>query len=313
MVGVGEAGASPPSHSLIADLFPARSRARAISTFTLGAPLGILVGFALGGWLAELYSWRAALFTVAAPGLILSIITYRRLPDPPRGQADGFTEEPEVLPLVATFRALLSNATFRHTSLATGLYTVLWLGVVQWLPSFFTRSFEVGIGEVSTALAVVLSSSQMIGLVAGGVLADRLGRVDLRWYVWVPAGAMVLSTPIFIVTFTTESYGLAMASLFPPFLIGVMQGPPTFAVAQGVADVRMRATAAALLLLVTNLIGGGIGPQAVGIMSDLMADRLQVDSLRWSLLVVSLVFGFWAACHYYWAGRTIRQDFKSAL
>ena len=310
MVGVGEAGASPPSHSLIADLFQAKNRAAALSVFSLGAPVGILVGFTLGGWLSEIYSWRVALFVVAIPGLILASVVYRKLYEPRRGEADQLSEVPEQLPVWQTLRVLLGNATFRHISIATGLYTVLWLGVVQWLPSFFTRSFDLGIGQAGTWLAIILSSSQIIGMLAGGFFADAMGRRDLRWYVWIPAAAMLLSTPFFIITFTTHNVTLAMASLFLPFMIGVMQGPATFATAQGVVSVQMRATAAALLLLVTNLIGGGIGPYAVGIFSDLLTPQYGDDALRYSLLVIAVIFGFWASFHYYWAARTVRADFK---
>ena len=309
MVGVGEAGASPPSHSLIADLFPVEKRARAISVYTLGAPVGILIGFLLGGWITQLYGWRAALFTVGIPGILLALVIYRKLPEPERGAADGLARNAEIQPFWFTLKTLMSSPTFRHLSFATGLYTVLWLGVVQWLPSYFTRSFGLGIGEVGTWLAIILSTSQIIGMVTGGYLADRLGSGDLRWYVWVPSLAILVSTPMFALTFLTQNPTLAFLSLFLPFMIGVMQGPPTFAVAQGLADVRMRAMAAALLLLITNLIGGGIGPQAVGIMSDYLADQHKQDSLRYSLLAVSLVFGLWSSLHYFLAGKTIRGEF----
>ena len=309
MVGVGEAGASPPSHSLIADLFPVEKRARAISVYTLGAPVGILIGFLLGGWITQLYGWRAALFTVGIPGILLALVIYRKLHEPERGAADGLARNTEIQPFWFTLKTLMSSPTFRHLSFATGLYTVLWLGVVQWLPSYFTRSFGLGIGEVGTWLAIILSTSQIIGMVTGGYLADRLGSGDLRWYVWVPSLAILVSTPMFALTFLTQNSTVAFLSLFLPFMIGVMQGPPTFAVAQGLADVRMRAMAAALLLLITNLIGGGIGPQAVGIMSDYLADQHKQDSLRYSLLAVSLVFGLWSSLHYFLAGKTIRGEF----
>ena len=312
MVGVGEAGASPPSHSLIADLFPVEKRARAISVYTLGAPVGILIGFLLGGWITQLYGWRAALFTVGIPGILLALVIYRKLHEPERGAADGLARNTEIQPFWFTLKTLMSSPTFRHLSFATGLYTVLWLGVVQWLPSYFTRSFGLGIGEVGTWLAIILSTSQIIGMVAGGYLADRLGSVDLRWYVWVPSLAILVSTPMFALTFLTQNSTVAFLSLFLPFMIGVMQGPPTFAVAQGLADVRMRAMAAALLLLITNLIGGGIGPQAVGIMSDYLADQHKQDSLRYSLLAVSLVFGLWSSLHYFLAGKTIRREFRKS-
>ncbi|MCY4364193.1 MAG: MFS transporter [Gammaproteobacteria bacterium] len=312
MVGVGEAGASPPSHSLIADLFPVEKRARAISVYTLGAPVGILIGFLLGGWITQLYGWRAALFTVGIPGILLALVIYRKLHEPERGAADGLPRNTEIQPFWFTLKTLMSSPTFRHLSFATGLYTVLWLGVVQWLPSYFTRSFGLGIGEVGTWLAIILSTSQIIGMVAGGYLADRLGSGDLRWYVWVPSLAILVSTPMFALTFLTQNSTVAFLSLFLPFMIGVMQGPPTFAVAQGLADVRMRAMAAALLLLITNLIGGGIGPQAVGIMSDYLAEQHKQDSLRYSLLAVSLVFGLWSSLHYFLAGKTIRREFRKS-
>ncbi len=310
MVGVGEAGASPPSHSLIADLFPVEKRARALSVYSLGAPVGILVGFMLGGWITQLYGWRAALFTVGIPGILVALVVYRKLHEPERGAADGLARKAEVQPFWFSLKTLMASPTFRHLSVGTGLYTVVWLGVVQWLPSFFTRSFGLEIGEVGTWLAIILSVSQIIGMLLGGWLADRLGAADLRWYVWVPSLAILVSTPMFVLTFLTQNPTVAFLSLFLPFMIGVMQGPPSFAVAQGLADVRMRAMAAALLLLITNLIGGGIGPQAVGIMSDYLATGYQQDSLRYALLAVSLVFGLWSSLHYFLAGKTIRREFR---
>ncbi len=310
MVGVGEAGASPPSHSLIADLFPVEQRARAISIFSLGAPVGILIGFMLGGWITQLYSWRAALFTVGIPGILVALVVYRKLHEPARGAADGLTRAPATPPFWFSLKTLMASPTFRHLSVGTGLYTVVWLGVVQWLPSFFTRSFELEIGVVGAWLAIILSVSQIIGMLLGGWLADRLGATDLRWYVWVPSLAILVSTPMFALTFLTQNPTIAYLSLFLPFMIGVMQGPPSFAVVQGLADIRMRAMAAALLLLITNLIGGGIGPQVVGIISDYLAAEHHQHSLRYALLVVSLIFGLWSSLHYFLAGKTIRQEFR---
>ena len=312
MVGVGEAGASPPSHSLIADLFPVEKRARALSVYSLGAPVGILVGFMVGGWITQLHGWRAALFTVGIPGILVALVVYRKLHEPERGAADGLARNTEVQPFWFSLKTLMASPTFRHLSVATGLYTVVWLGVVQWLPSFFTRSFGLEIGEVGTWLAIILSVSQIIGMLLGGWLADRLGATDLRWYVWVPSLAILVSTPMFALTFLTQNPTVAFLSLFLPFMIGVMQGPPSFAVAQGLADVRMRAMAAALLLLITNLIGGGIGAQVVGIMSDYLVAGYHQASLRYSLLAVSLVFGLWSSLHYFLAGKTIRREFRKS-
>ncbi len=312
MVGVGEAGATPPSHSLLSDVFPKAERARALSVMSLGAPVGILAGFLLGGWLATAYSWRIALFAVAVPGFVLGLGLLRWLPEPPRGGADGLatSQAQEPASFRATLRTLLANATFRHVSIATGLYTVVWLGVVQWLPSFYMRSFGMSLTEVSTWLAFILSGSQVLGMLGGGFLADRLGRRDLRWYAWLPAAAIFCSIPMFVLALLAGQAMWALLAMFPPFMISVMQGPASFATIQGVSDVRMRATAAALMLLITNLIGGVLGTQSVGILSDLMAARFDANSLRYALLIVVLIFGTWASFHYYWAARTIRADFR---
>jgi len=314
LVGVGEAGATPPSHSLLADVFPKAERAGALSIISLGAPVGILAGFLLGGWLATQYSWRIALFTVAVPGMLLGLGLLRWLPDPRRGAADGVAttraEDSASLPFRVTMWALLRNATFRHVSIGTGLYTCVWLGVVQWLPSFYMRSFDLSLAEVSTWLAFILSGSQILGMLGGGYLADRLGRTDLRWYAWLPAGAILGSLPMFAFALLAEHATVALLAMFPPFMVSVMQGPASFATIQGVSDVRMRATAAALMLLITNLIGGLFGTQAVGILSDAMSATYGADSLRYALLIVALTFGAWASFHYYWAARTIRADFK---
>lgn len=282
-----------------------------MSYFSLGAPIGILVGFSLGGWLSQNFSWRIALFSVGVPGIILSFVVYKYLYEPQRGEADGIEAKEEQVPVFQALKILMSSPAYRHMCIATGLYTVLWLGVVQWIPSYFTRSFEIGIAEVGTWLAIILSSSQLIGMLLGGQLADKLGSRDLRWYAWLPSLAMFVSTPIFAITFLTSSSTIAFASLFFPFLIGVMQGPASFAAVQGLADIRMRAVAAALFLLMANLIGGGIGPQAIGIISDLVQTRYAEDSLRYALLIVSLIFGFWAGIHYYLSARTIREELSA--
>lgn len=310
LVGVGEAGATPPAHSLLADVFPRVERARAISVISLGAPVGILVGFLLGGWLVTDYNWRVALFAVAVPGLVLGLALLRWLPDPPRGGADGLSSPPAAAPFSATLRILLGNATFRHMSIGTGLYTVVWLGVVFWLPSFYVRSFDLALAEVSTWLAFILSSSQILGMLLGGLLADRLGRRDLRWYAWLPAAGIFCSIPLFAFALIVDRPTVALLAMFPPFMLSVMQGPASFATIQGVSHVQMRATAAALMLLITNLIGGMFGAQTVGILSDLLTADYGQESLRYALLSVAVIFSAWAAFHYYWSARTIRVDFK---
>lgn len=314
LVGVGEAGATPPSHSLISDYFPVSRRARAIAVFSLGAPVGIIVGFTLASWLAENYSWRFAFLCLGAPGLLLALFVALKLVEPKRGGSDDaeLAIDADHLPNIKeVVVALWSSPAYRHVCIGTGLYTVVWLGVVSWLPSYFVRSFDMSLTEVGFWLAMSLGISQLIGLMAGGILTDKLIKRDLRWYGWIAASGMFISTPLFVIVFLTDSAVIATIALFPAFLIGVLQGPSTFSAVQGIAQVRMRAMATALYLLVTNLIGGGIGPLLAGWLSDQMANTYGEDSLRYSLLVLSLVFGVWAGVHYALSARTMAAEIRT--
>ncbi|MEM9304621.1 MAG: MFS transporter, partial [Pseudomonadota bacterium] len=313
LVGVGEAGASPPSHSLIADYYPVEQRTRAISIYSLGAPIGILLGFIIGSRLAEAYSWRIALIAVGLPGMLLAVAVWRSLHEPPRGATEQRTA-PTAQPSFRSAAAMLARSpAFIYLSVATGFYTVVWLGVVQWLPSYFTRSFDLTLGHVGFWLAIVLGFSQIAGMLLSGAVTDRLIRRHLRWYALLPAIAILVSTPIFAAVFWTTSATLGLVLLFPTFMISVMQGPATFAAVQGLVPPPIRATAAAVLLLITNLIGGGIGPPLVGWLSDRLAATQGDESLRVSLLIVATGFSLLASLSYLLASRSIGREFHTEM
>ncbi|MEZ5498441.1 MAG: MFS transporter [Steroidobacteraceae bacterium] len=309
MVGIGEAGASPPAHSLISDYFPPAQRTRAMAVFTIGSPVGITVGFLLGGWLAEAYSWRHALWAVAVPGLLLAITAARKLHEPPRQCERG---DLTAVPFLAVVRRLITSPAFRHICLGNGFYAAVWLGVVQWLPSFYSRSFELGVARVGFLLAMVLGFSQLLGMLASGLVTDVATRRNARWYALVSAYGVLISTPAFLLVFLASAQWVSLAAAFFAFMLGVMQGPACFAAVQALAPPAMRATAAAILLLMTNLIGGIAGTPAAGIVSDLLRPVYGVDSLRYALLSVALLFGAWAALHYFLASRTLGQELAEA-
>lgn len=312
LVGVGEAGASPPSHSLISDYYPPERRARALSVFTIGAPVGIMVGFVLGGWLAENYSWRIALVTVAVPGLLLAFVTLAKLYEPPRGSApqgsDGVATSAAEIPFLTVCSRLARSRAFVHLCIGNGLYASVWLGVVQWMPSYYTRSFDLTITQVGFFLAIVLGLSQLIGMLASGFATDIAAKRNVRWYALVPALGVGISTPPFLLVFLTDNYLLSMAGAFVAFMLGVMQGPASFAAVQTLAPPAMRAVAAAVILLITNLIGGFIGTPSAGILSDYLQPQYGEESLRYALLIVAIFFGVWSTLHYYLASRALPRE-----
>ena len=313
LVGIGESGATPPSHSIIADYFPISKRSKAIALFSVGAPIGLMIGFALAGWLAEQYSWRIAFISLGLPGVVLALTLLLRLKEPQRGQSEETPADSDasVLPFWQVVLSLLAKPAYRHICVATGLYTVVYLGVVGWLPSYFVRSFGMGVAEVGFWLAMSLGIPQIVGMLICGAVTDRLVVNDLRWYGWIPALAMALSTPLFLIVFLTNSVLAASTALFLAFLIGIFQGPASLTAIQGLAQLRTRAMAAAIFFLIVNLIGGGVGPLLTGWFSDRLQADYGTDSLRYALLILSLVFGFWSAIHYALAARTVGDEISA--
>ena len=308
LVGVGEAGATPPSHSLISDLYPQEKRARAIAIFSLGAPVGLMVGFIFGGWMAEHHSWRYALLALGIPGFIFAGIMWLTFKDPERGQFDQKNKADVVVPALEVLAILMKSRAFVHMAFATGLYTVVWLGLILWLPSYFVRTFEMSIGNTGLWLAVFLGFPQIIGMMMSGFFTDALIKKSVRWYALIPSIGVFIGMPLMALAIYIDNAILALVLLFFAFMISVMQGPASFSGVQGLAQPRMRAMAAALFLLIVNMAGGLLGPFIIGYLSDVFA-AYEEESLRYSLLIVVIVFNLWSALHYYLSSRTIEDEF----
>jgi predicted MFS family arabinose efflux permease len=305
-VGVGEAGGGPPSHSLIAEYFPEERRGMALSIFSLGVPLGILVGFLVGGWINEFFGWRRAFFVVGVPGLLLAVVVALTLKEPPRR---AVTTQP-IPSTREVFRYLFGLSSFRHLSIASALYAFVGYAAVAWLPTFLDRSHGMSSGPIGTWLALIIGIGGAVGTILGGRLADGYGAGDRRAYVLVPAFAQFLCLPFAFVVYLSDNTTLALLMLTFPVLLGSMYQGPAFSVVQSLSPPAMRSTAAAVLLFVINILGLGLGPSAVGVISDLLVDRAGGDSLRYALLIVSLAYVL-SGVHFTLAARTLRSDLAS--
>ena len=306
-VGVGEAGCSPPAHSMLADYFPTENRATALGIYSLGIPFGILFGFIAGGWLNEFFGWRVAFFIVGVPGLLLAILVRFTLREPPRGMAEGRVADEEQPTIMETFRFLWSKRSFRHMAVGGGLTAFVGYGVITWVPSFLIRSYGMSTGDVGTYLGLILGIPGGIGIALGGYLADRYGARDTRWYLWIVSVALIASTPLFFGVYLSNTAFASLMFLILPILLGNFYQATTFSQTQGLVSLRMRSVAAAVLLFILNMIGLGAGPQAVGILSDILQPSYGDESLRYALLILSTV-QIWAAYHYYQAGKSLKED-----
>jgi MFS family permease len=307
-VGVGEAGCTPPSHSLLSDYYPAKHRATALSIYSLGIPVGILFGYLLGGWINEFFGWRVAFFVVGLPGLLLAGVVHFTLREPPRGQADGLRVSGPPPPIGEVGRLLWSLRTLRHICLGTSLLAFTVYGTSVWNPAFLERSHGMSSGEIGTWLAAIAGLGGGTGTFLGGFLADRLSVRDVRWAPRVPALAALAAIPMAVGFYLYPSKIPALALGFAPTFLAYFHIGPAFAMTQSLVPLHTRAVAAAILLFVINMIGLGLGPQAVGIASDALYSRFGEDSLRYALLLSVVPVYAWSAVHFLLAARTLREE-----
>ena len=312
-VGIGEAGGSPPAHSMISDYFPPERRATALGVFSLGVPLGILVGFLVGGRLDDAIGWRSTFLVVGLPGLLLAAIVALTLREPPRGlsESTAFSADQAAPGAGEVIRFLWRSRAFRHASFASGLYAFVGYSTTNWAPPFLIRSHGMTTSEVGTWLALIIGIGGGVGIYLGGALSDRMAVRDDRWRMWIPCLAQALSLPFGFVIYTTDNTMLALVMIIFPTFLGLVYQAPAMALVQSLATPAMRATAAAVLLFVINIIGLAMGPAATGLLSDALEPRFGEDSLRYAMLLTSLVLG-WSAVHFWLASRSVSEDLAFA-
>ncbi|OYW99056.1 MAG: MFS transporter [Caulobacter vibrioides] len=284
-VGVGEAGCTPPAHSLITDYVPKEKRASAIAFYSIGTPLGTLAGMAMGGLVADAYGWRVAFMVAGAPGLVFALVAAFTLVEPRKKlAAEMAARASSQISFAAALAVLATKKTFWLVALAAGL-----------------------------ALGLIGGTAGVIGAWLGGVFADRLGAKDLRAYVTVPAIASVITIPIFVVAMSLDAPMAAISLLAINALLGTLWYGPVYATAQSIVDPALRATASAVLLLIINLIGLGLGPLVVGLLSDILAGPVglgEAQGVRWAL-ILSATLGLVAFALFWAARKTIRDEMVS--
>ena len=306
-VGIGEAGCSPPAHSMISDYFPANVRSTALGIYSLGIPFGIMFGLFAGGWINEYFGWRIAFFVVGVPGILLAIIFRYTVQEPKRGQAEGRSDTKDQPTIMETAKYLLNKKSFRHLAFGASLAAFVGYGAITWLPSFFQRSYGMQTGDVGWYLGLILGIPGGLGIFLGGYLSDYLGSKDVRWCLWIVALAMFITTPLYYMVYLSPTATISFLWLIVPIAFGNFYQATTFSQTQGVVELRMRSVAAAILLFIINIIGLGFGPQAVGILSDILSVNYGKESLRYSLMILTTL-KLWCAYHYYLAGKYLKND-----
>ncbi len=312
-VGIGEAGGSPPSHSIISDIFPPERRASALGFYSTGVSWGILFGFLAGGWLNEFFGWRVAFMVVGVPGILLAILVRTTMAEPVRGQSENRAASADPIPFLEVVATLWNSRAFRNLAFAAGLNAFCGYSAANWTASFFIRSHAMNTGELGTWLALILGAGGAIGVFGGGLLADALAPRDKRWYVWLPVIAGLVSIPFMIGVYTADSAYIALAFAIVPGILSNVYLGNTIATTHGLVGLRMRTMSSAILFLVINVIGLGLGPWTIGVVSDLLQPSLGTESLRYAMLYILPVVMFWSVCHFYLSSRSLREDLAAAV
>lgn len=314
-VGIGEAAGGPPAQSLLSDAFPPERRATALSILAIGGPIGSILVFALGGWLADAYGWRVAFMVFGAPGLLLAALIRFSVPEPARGALEARPSgaggaEPGAIPFARGLRLLFAVPSVRAVFFASGLHSVGMYAVLGWSVPYLMRVHGVSTAEAGARLAFASGLLTAVGTLAGGMLADRLARRDRRWLLWQPALALLLAFPFAMAFVLADSAGAAMGWLAPVSLLTGSCFGPFYSVVQTVVVPRVRALAAALVVSFNTLLGLGLAPPLVGWLNEVGAGRFGVEAIRYSLLI-ALTAHLGSALCLWIASRSVLRDLEA--
>lgn len=284
LVGTGEAGAGPSSQSLIADYFPPERRATALGIYSMGIFIGAGAGLAIGGWLASLYGWRGAFVAVAIPGVIFALIFRLTVREPQRGGVDAVADTDAVPSFVDSVRLFARTPALLPAAIGLGFSVFTVQSLLNWLPAFLSRYHDLAPAAAGARIGPIIAVAGTIGVLSGGILADRLSRRDRRNSPRMMAAASLLVVPAGVTTLMAGTHAVMFGALAVTFFLTAVVSGPTFALIQNQAPVRTRALSAALVGLVAVVLGNAMGPFLTGLMSDLYAGAGVAQPLRWSLV-----------------------------
>lgn len=326
-VGIGEAGCTPTAHALIADYTPKEKRASALAFFSIGTPLGSLLGLAMGGVLADIYGWRTAFLIAGLPGLLLAALCFFTLREPRNALADAARKANNAAQMSfgATVRYLAKKRTFWCMAFGAAVKAFIGYGHAPFTASFFLRNHgpEIAqlagqfglkpIGFMGIALGLLAGVFGTLSSWTGGYIADRFGGRDLRAYGSVPAVASLLVIPFYFLAYLADSAVVALLMLIPLHIMGSLWYGPVYASAQSLVPPNMRATSASIVLFIINMVGLGGGALVVGALSDWFNfgwGMGKADGIRWAL-ITSGCFGIFAAGLFAAARSRIREEMVS--
>jgi predicted MFS family arabinose efflux permease len=308
--GVGEAGATPPSTSLVSDCFPPARRLMALSVFALGAPVGAWLAADVAGAVAQSYGWRGAFLALGVPGVLLGVLVFLTIREPKRGRLDAVATQGKASMAESLAFLWRQRAAF-HVIMGSGVCSLWGWGLVWWTPTFLQRTYDLSVGQAGAITGHIHLVGGILATLAAAWLMSRPFMLDPRRVLWALGLVIGCATIPSVVAYWTHSLWLARAMFwaYVPaiyFFIG-----PCMALVLNLAPSNMRSTFTAWSVLVGNVFNLIVAPQVVGMLSDWFAGAQgsHAESLRWALLLLAPT-GFWAAWHFVLAARTVAADLR---
>lgn len=302
-VGAGEAGCIPTGQSLIADYFPPDRRAFALSVFSAGSMLGKVLGIGGAGFLVAAYGWHTTLGLMAIPGLILALVVMLVVRDPGRNSAADSPDH--VIPVGMAIRSLLATRSYVLITIALACSNFVIAGVQNWSPAFYMRAHGLTATQVGAAVATVVGVGSAIGLLAGGWLTQHLIQRDRRWAMWAASVFTFIAGSCSVLSFLVSDARLSLLLFAATSIILNLPTGGIFSTQLGIIDPRTRALASAVSLTLASIVGLGLGPLAVGALSDALGST--GDGLRPALILVACL-NLIPLLLYAMAGRSLAVD-----
>ncbi|WP_294097939.1 MFS transporter [Sphingomonas sp.] len=314
-VGFGEAGGVPPSYAIITDTFPPGKRGFAFGIYNFGPPLGAALGIAFGGWIAIAYGWREAFITIGVIGIIAAILVRVVLRDPPRGALDldaaGAATVYEKAPFWATTRTFFTNPVLLLASLGSGATQFVTYGLGNFAVLFLMESKGMKLAEVSVWYALAVLIGMGGSMIISGRILDLLTRRSRTGYALAPAISLVIAMPFYVAFVWAPGWPVALALLTVVMLFNYVYLSASVALVQDEVAPNKRVLSGALLLLVMNFIGLGLGPTYVGAASDWLKAHDYQNTLQLALYSIT-PFYLIAIGLFLWLARILRRETRKA-
>ena len=238
-VGVGEAGGSPPAHSIISDYYEPEKRATALSIYSTGVYIGIGLGFLIGGVIAQNYGWRMALYALGIPGILYAVLVWFTVKEPIKGRMDKATTNEKEYSFREVVSILLQKKTFIFLSLATGFQSFGNYAIGNWLAPFLGRTHGMDLATIGITLGLIAAFGGGLGTFMGGYLTDKMAKKDIRWYFWLPALAIVINIPLAIFVFFGENIQAILGVLVVSYFLSALYLGPAIAVTHNLVSAKM--------------------------------------------------------------------------